>query len=215
VATGRIPKECGVQPALIDLLIDEGAAPGDGIGALANGNPDAAQHLIRRGGEMTLAAAAGLGLDKEVDRLFPLAGKSERELAIVVAAFYGRPGMLSRLIGPGIDINAYPDRQSGFHSHATALHQAVSSGSLPAVKILVEAGVDLRREDHIYHGTPLGWAEFLLKEGQIGEERIGEGYSGEERSGEGHTGEGYTGAVKKESLNKIVDYLRKLDERRL
>src|SRR5258706_10336882 len=42
VATGRIPRESGVQKEWIDLLIDAGATPGNGIGALAHGNIDAA-----------------------------------------------------------------------------------------------------------------------------------------------------------------------------
>jgi len=46
VATGRIPKECGVQIEMIDLLIDAGAKPGDGLGAFAHGNIEAAKHLI-------------------------------------------------------------------------------------------------------------------------------------------------------------------------
>src|SRR5579863_1335701 len=57
VATGRIPKECGVQIPMMDLLIDAGAKPGGGKGALANGNLAAAEHLIKRGGRLTLATA--------------------------------------------------------------------------------------------------------------------------------------------------------------
>src|ERR1043165_9687176 len=49
VATGRIPKECGVQIEMIDLLIAEGATPGSGNGALAHGNSKAAQRLVERG----------------------------------------------------------------------------------------------------------------------------------------------------------------------
>jgi peptide-methionine (S)-S-oxide reductase len=44
-------------------------------------------------------------------------------------------------------------------AHSTPLHQAVSSGSLAAVQVLVEAGADLTTRDRIYDGTPLGWAE--------------------------------------------------------
>jgi peptide-methionine (S)-S-oxide reductase len=36
----------------------------------------------------------------------------------------------------------------------------VYSGSLDAVKVLVEAGADLETKDTIYEGTPLGWAEY-------------------------------------------------------
>ena len=177
VATGRIPRECGVQAELIDLLIDAGAAPGDGISALANGNPDAAWQLIRRGGKLTLAAAVGIGFERagvgsaeEVDRMITGTGKREKQLALVVAAFYGRADILARLIGVGMDPDAYPDVDSGFHSHGTALHQAVSSGSLAAVKVLVEAGADAGKRDRIYDGTPLDWAEYMQREPGVGEE---------------------------------------------
>jgi len=36
VETGRIPRECGVQIGLIDVLIENGVTPGDAHGALAN-----------------------------------------------------------------------------------------------------------------------------------------------------------------------------------
>jgi len=177
VATGRIPRECGVQAELIDLLIDAGATPGDGISALANGNLDAAWQLIRRGGRLTLAAAVGIGFERagvgsaqEVDRMMAGTGKREKQLALVVAAFYGRADILARLIGVGMDPDAYPDEDSGFHSHGTALHQAVSSGSLAAVKVLVEAGADAGKRDRIYDGTPLDWAEYMQREPGVGEE---------------------------------------------
>jgi peptide-methionine (S)-S-oxide reductase len=180
VATGRIPRECGVQAELIDLLIDAGATPGDGISALANGNPDAAWQLIRRGGRLTLAAAVGIGFERAgmgstaaVDRIIAGADKRERQLAVVMAAFYGRAELLARLIGPGVDLDAYPDEASGFHSHGTALHQAVSSGSLAAVKVLVEAGADVGVKDRIYDGTPLEWAEYMMREAGAGKEGKG------------------------------------------
>src|SRR5258708_35220897 len=70
VATGRIPKECGVQIELIDLLMDAGASVGRVHGALAHGNIEAAAHLISKGGELTLAAAVGL---KRMDDMVSLA----------------------------------------------------------------------------------------------------------------------------------------------
>ena len=72
--------------------------------------------------------------------------------------------MIRFLIGLGVDVNAFIDRSSGFHSHASALHQAVFSGSLDSVKILVEAGADLNAEDRIHEGTPLGWAKYMQAE---------------------------------------------------
>jgi hypothetical protein len=161
VATGRIPKECGVQLELIDLLIDAGATVGDVMGALAHGNLAAAEHLIERGGKLTLAAAVCLDWTDDIARLAPEASVADRQVALMAAAFYGKDQMLSLLLGLGADPNVYLDSSSGFHSHATALHQAVFSGSLESVKVLLEAGAKLDLTDRIYHGTPLGWAEHL------------------------------------------------------
>jgi peptide-methionine (S)-S-oxide reductase len=61
------------------------------------------------------------------------------------------------VIDLGVDLNV---PCASLYSHATALHHAVYSGSLDAVKALVEAGADLETKDTIYEGTPLGWAEY-------------------------------------------------------
>ena len=49
---------------------------------------------------------------------------------------------LAILIDLGVDLNAYSP--TGFHPHGTALHHALGSGSLDAVKVLVEAGAQPR-----------------------------------------------------------------------
>ena len=162
ISTGRIPRECGVQIELMDLLIDEGAAPGGGLDALAHGNVDAARHLIKRVGELVLATAVGLGMMEDIKRLLPIATEAEKLSALTVAAFYGKPEMISRLLSSGANPNGYPE--GGFHSHATPLHQAVSSGSLEAVKLLVQAGADLIGADRAYNGTSLGWAMYMQTE---------------------------------------------------
>jgi hypothetical protein len=161
VATGRIPRECGVQIALMDMLIDAGATPGGGMGALAHGNVEAAQHLIDRGGELTLAAAVCLKRIDDIRRLGATADRSEKLIAITAAAFYGKEEMIRLLLTMGTDPNGYPQSNSGFHSHATPLHQAVQSGSLDTVKLLVEAGARLDATDKIYSGTPLDWARYM------------------------------------------------------
>ena len=164
VATGRIPKECGVQIEMIDVLIDAGAKPGGGLGALAHGNMEAAAHLIDRGGKLTLAVAIGLDRMPDVINMTATAGKEELLLALAVAGFYGKPNMVAYLLSLGADPNGYPQNNAGFHTHATPLHQAVYSGSLDAVKLLVEAGARLDLKDKVYEGTPLGWAEYMEKE---------------------------------------------------
>ncbi|HEX3164670.1 MAG TPA: ankyrin repeat domain-containing protein, partial [Chitinophagaceae bacterium] len=166
IATGRIPRESGVQNEWIDLLIDNGAQPGNGIGALAHGNLDAARHLIKRGGKLTLATAVGLDMQNDIDRLSKEASKKDLEIALMMASFYGKSEMIKFLIGLGVDVNTFIDNSTGFHSHASPLHQAVFSGALESVKLLVDARADLNAKDQIYNGTPLGWAIYMQTEEQ-------------------------------------------------
>lgn len=164
VVTGRIPREWGVQLALMDVLIDAGAKPGKGDGALAHGNLDAARHLVQRGGEQTLLTAICLNQTEAIERLATESTPTDRQIALIGSAFYGKAEMLTRLIKLGVDVNGYIESSSGFHSHATALHQAVYSGSLDAIEVLVEAGADLDLTDRAYQGTPLGWAIYMKTE---------------------------------------------------
>ena len=163
VETGRIPRDCGVQIDLIDLLIDNGATPGNAQSALTHGNIEAAKHIIGRSGQLTLTASICLDQMDDVKRLLPEAAIDDRQVALMAAAFYGKPEAIRLLIKSGVDVNAYI--KNGFHTHASPLHQAVSSGSLEAVKLLVEAGADPDATDKIYNGTPLGWAMHMRAEG--------------------------------------------------
>lgn len=156
VVTGRVPRESGVQLQLMDVLIDAGATPGSGHGALSARNLEAAAHLVKRGGELTLATAICLELDADADRLAKAASTPDKQIALVAAALHGRAEALARLLPLGVDIDAY---STGIHPHATAIHHAVDSGSLEAVKVLAEAGARLDTRDKVYNGTPLDWAE--------------------------------------------------------
>lgn len=162
VVTGSTPRNSGVQIELMDLLIDEGANLGRGHGALAHGNIAATQRLLERGGELTLTTAICLDRWDDVPKLMQTASATEAEVALVAAAFFGNVRALTYLLEQEVNPNAYPDPAEGFHSHATALHQAVWSSNLEAVKVLVEAGARLDLKDKIYEGTPLGWAMYSL-----------------------------------------------------
>ncbi|HZX58463.1 MAG TPA: ankyrin repeat domain-containing protein [Mucilaginibacter sp.] len=171
VATGRIPRECGAQIDMMDLLIDAGATPGGGMGALAHGNVGAAQHLINRGGKLTLTSAICLERIDDIHGLATMASPGEKLAALTAAAFYGKADMVRFLLSAGADPNGFPESKNGFHNHATPLHQAVSSGSLDTVKLLVEAGGRLDVADKIYDGTPLEWAMYMQKDDDYDEER--------------------------------------------
>ncbi len=156
VSWSWIARQCGVQLALIDVLVDAGASPdGNPNNALVNGNFEAAAHLVARGAPLTLAAALCLDRWEEADALLATSSSPRKQFALTLAALRGRAEAVRRLLRAGTDPNApCPD----LYPHATPLHHAVSSGSLETVKVLVEAGADLTTPDTAFHGTPLGWA---------------------------------------------------------
>jgi len=158
VSWSWIARECNVQIALVDALIDAGASPdGNPDNALVNGNVAAAAHLVERGASLTLATALCLGRWHDVRRLAPASSARDRQFGLVLAALRGQAEALAKVIDLGVDLNA---PSADLYPHATALHHAVSSGSLPAVKVLVDAGAALDARDTVYGGTPLGWAEY-------------------------------------------------------
>jgi len=180
VCTGRIPKECGVQIPLMELLVRYGAAvKGSVLGAIGQRNFEAARWLLAHGSSYDLGTAVGLDDVEGAARLAGGATASQLYVALVVAAFFGKAEMIRLLLAAGADANGSGTSKDfgGFHSHASALHQAVFSGSIEAVRLLVEAGADLAAMDAAYEGTPLGWARYMREEEAVGEEakrRFGE-----------------------------------------
>jgi hypothetical protein len=163
VSWSWIARQSGVQIELIDALVDAGAVTdGNPNNALVNGNFDAAGHLLKRGAKVTLAAALCLGRD-EIDSLLTTASENQKQFSFVLAALNGKADALRRMIRAGVDVNA-PSAE--LYSHGTPLHHAVCSGFLEAVEALVEAGAGLATKDSVWDGTPLGWAEYYLSEGQ-------------------------------------------------
>lgn len=153
-----IGRDDGRQIELLDVLIDSGASTeGAPVQALICYNVAAAHHLLERGAGLRLPAALCLGRWADVDRLAPGASVEDKQIALGLAALNGKAEALARLLPFGVDLNAFT---SGFYTHATPLHHAVWSGSLEAVKVLVEAGADLTTRDRAEHATPLGWAEY-------------------------------------------------------
>lgn len=94
---------------------------------------------------------------EDVRRLGSEASAADKQIALGLAALNGKPEGLKRLLSLGVDLNAFT---TGFYTHATPVHHAVWSGSLDAVKVLVEAGARLSTRDKAFDATPLGWAEY-------------------------------------------------------
>lgn len=157
VASGRVPREQGVQIPLIDLLCDHGADPDVAmLPALAHGEFAAADALLRRGATMELTVAAGTGRLEEARRSLPAASPEERHRALALAAQHGHAEVVRLLLDAGED----PDRYNpvGCHSHSTPLHQAALQGHEAVVRLLVERGARLDVKDVLYQGTPADWA---------------------------------------------------------
>ena len=125
-----------------------------------------AEMLIKAGASvedagLTLTAAVCLGRGDDIARLAKEAGTEEKQKALAAAAYNGRLDAIDTAIALGADPNA---PNVGLNPNATALHNAVCSGSLAAVRKLVEAGASVHAKDGPYKATPLQWAEYFVRE---------------------------------------------------
>lgn len=162
------PAEAGVQVALVDILVDYGAAveaAGSGswtdplMTALVFGYFDAAAALVRRGARVdSLPKAAGLGRFEDIISLLANATSEDRHRAFALAAQLGQVEIVRLLLDAGEDPNRY--NPENLHSHSSPLHQAVVANHLPVVELLVDRGARLDIKDTLWRGTPLGWAEY-------------------------------------------------------
>ena len=165
VATSVHPKRAGVQIALMETLLDYGAAvdgvPGTWsplISALHNGRPEAAEFLASRGARLDLEGAAGVGRLDLVESFFhedgslkPNATKAQVELGFLWACGYGRNSVVDFLLKKGVDLHA--QQNTGL----TGLHWAVVGGQLETIRMLLDRGAPLEAKN-VYGGTAVGQA---------------------------------------------------------
>jgi len=166
------PARAGLQVALVDTLVDFGAAveaAGSGdwtsplMTALAFGFVMAADVLVRRGARVDmLAAAAGLGRVADTRVMLATASLDDRHRALALASQHGHADIVQILLDAGEDPNRYNPK--GNHGHSTPLHQAALSGHEEVVRLLVARGARVDMKDTIYESTPLGWALYAGRE---------------------------------------------------
>jgi ankyrin repeat protein len=124
-----------------------------------------AEALIKAGASvegagLTLAAAVCLARSDDIARLAKNASAEEKQRALAAAAYNGRLDAIDAALALGADPNA---PNVGLNPNATALHNAVCSGSLAAVLHLVEAGASVNAKDGPYQATPHQWAEYFVR----------------------------------------------------
>jgi ankyrin repeat protein len=124
-----------------------------------------AEALIKAGANvkdagLTLNAAVCLGRGFDIAWLSREATAEEKQKALAAAAYNGRLEAIDTAIALGANPNV---PNVGLNPNATALHNAVCSGSLAAVQKLVEAGANVNAEDGPYKATPLRWAEYFVR----------------------------------------------------
>ncbi len=162
VATGRVPRECGVQIPLINLLCDRGANADCGSEPAAlHGELDALHALLARGAEMSLPVAAASGRVDHARALLEESDSDKRHLALALASQFGQVEIVRLLLEAGEDPNRF--NSVGGHSHSTPLHQAAGNGHMEVVRLLVECGAKLETKDILFGGTPAGWAKYAGK----------------------------------------------------
>src|ERR1700733_1415906 len=106
VCSGRVPRECRVQLAFIDLLCDSGADPNSAMSAaLAHAEIEAVNALIRRGARIDLPAAAAMGRVDDARRLLREAGSEDRHRALALASQLGHAEIVQLLLDAGEDPN--------------------------------------------------------------------------------------------------------------
>ena len=175
VATSIHPWLAGVQDALMEILLDHGAAidqpgtAGNGHsavnGCLANGRLQAAEFLAARGAPLDLEGAAGVGRLDVVRSFFNEDGslKANATTAQMKSGFnwaceYGRTGVVDFLLQKGVDVGER-------HHGETGLHWAAYGGNLDVVKLLLDRKAPVDVKDERFGGTPLGWALYGWQEG--------------------------------------------------
>src|SRR5687768_2543966 len=169
---GQLPLHFAIRrnrPAMVALLLELGADPGETDGA---GMPTVAYaadpavelrsiETLARHGQPNLFTALVLGD-------YSTAGRLIDDQAIVTASGGSRAGLLhllakrgdaravAWLLDRGFDVN---ERWGHWEAEVTPLHLAALHGHTPVVRLLLEAGADPAIRDSQYDSGALGWAE--------------------------------------------------------
>jgi ankyrin repeat protein len=129
---------------------------------LANGQPEAAEHLASRGAPLDFAGAAGLGRVDVLREFFDAWRRQGQTVAsatvadaLWLASGYGHAGAARFLIAHG----AHVDMELRGHGEGhTALHAAAYYGHPDVLSLLLERGARVDVIDKTWETPPLVWA---------------------------------------------------------
>jgi hypothetical protein len=131
-------------------------------GCLANGRPEAAQHLAARGARLDLEGAAGIGRLDVVRAYFAHEGprpvkptSAQVTSAFAWASSYGRADVVDFLIEHGQPVDARLDIFGKGHK---ALHVAAYGAHVETIRALLSRGAAVDVADETWGTTPLNWA---------------------------------------------------------
>jgi ankyrin repeat protein len=134
--------------AELEAWTNWGATPLEWAGVV--GSRRAGDVLLAHGARLTLATAAGLGLNDELPRLARQDGAVSA--AFVLACRNGHTDAARFLLDRGADVDA-----RGFFG-ATGLHWAAHSGHADTVRFLLDQGADTTLHDTQFDPDALDWA---------------------------------------------------------
>ncbi len=163
-ATSCHPEAAGVQPALLQLLIDHGARIDGADGSstvnscLHNGRGEAAAFLADRGARLDIEGASGVGRVDLVEKFIDGAKEQEVKDGFSWACEFGRTEVVNFLLQRGFPVDATLK-----HHEGTGLHWAAWGGHVDTVKLLLQHGARVDVRDRSFDGTPLGWALYAWR----------------------------------------------------
>jgi hypothetical protein len=146
----------GLVHPLVELLVERGADPAEGLpAAIVHRFVDTTRLLHQLGAARTAISAAGVG-DLDALRALLAAGISEdqRLRAGWAAAMNDQPAAIDALVAAGLDVNQRLPRPFA----PTLLHEAALNGQRAACERLRAHGADVTLRDTQFDGTPSGWA---------------------------------------------------------